>query len=128
MTKSSSSSSISPPSEFNKLLGNHCVSMLRCQACFIINYTMIDWIQSFSQILQSLQSQNNFNQINAQHLGYSIIALIWYTILWLKYISYISVNKWLREGSMSNPPPLITRSDDGDSDNGKGRIKHLHYV
>ena len=84
---------------------------------------MIDWIQSFSQILQSLQLQNNFDQINAQHLGYSSIALIWYTILWLKYISYISVNKWLREGSMSNPPPLITRSDDGDSDDGKGRIK-----
>ncbi|XP_028392018.1 diacylglycerol O-acyltransferase 1-like [Dendronephthya gigantea] len=47
---------------------------------------------------------------------YSCIALVWYTILWLKYISYVSVNKWLREGSMSNPPPLTRHNDD---ENGK---------
>ena len=41
-----------------------------------------------------------------------MIPLLWYTVLWLKCISYISVNKWLREGSMSNPPPLISYADD----------------
>jgi hypothetical protein len=54
-----------------------------------------------------------------RNIGYSVIALIWYTILWLKYISYISVNKWLREGSMSNPPPLASPNDD---ENGKGKL------
>ncbi|CAB3996307.1 diacylglycerol O-acyltransferase 1-like, partial [Paramuricea clavata] len=52
---------------------------------------------------------------------YSVIALIWYTILWLKYISYISVNKWLREGSMTNPPPLTSPNDD---ENGKEKFQN----
>ena len=54
------------------------------------------------------------NFIFLHYLGYSVIALLWYTILWLKYISYISVNKWLREGSMSNPPPVSSQNDDDD--------------
>ena len=47
-------------------------------------------------------------------IGYSVIPLLWYTVLWLKCISYISVNKWLREGSMSNPPPLTSYNDEDD--------------
>lgn len=56
--------------------------------------------------------------------GYSVIALLWYTILWLKYVSYISVNKWLREGSMSNPPPLYPPNDA----DGKVVFNEIQYV
>ncbi|XP_046842358.1 diacylglycerol O-acyltransferase 1-like isoform X2 [Xenia sp. Carnegie-2017] len=61
---------------------------------------------------------------------YSSIALIWYTILWLKYISYISVNKWLREGSMTNPPPLRSSVEDSPTEEKakNGRTHTLNLV